>query len=74
MSHRLIAALLWFAVVWVGYEIAWSVADVPRVLGPALAMIVSAFVALDPMGLFFARPARTQATPEQPAGALSSSH
>jgi hypothetical protein len=55
MLKRTSAALLWFAAVWVGYEIVWSLTDAPRVLGPILAGVVSAFVVLDPLGQFWPR-------------------
>ncbi|MBA2720880.1 MAG: hypothetical protein H0U52_16810 [Chloroflexi bacterium] len=73
MSNRLMAAILWFAAVWVGYEIVWSVAGVPRIVGPLLATVVAAFVALDPLGVYFARPTRRSVVSDQPARALPTS-
>lgn len=55
MTKRSASALLWFAAMWVGYEIAWSLFGVPRIAGPIIAGTVSAFVALDPLGLFWPR-------------------
>lgn len=55
MTKRAAAAVLWFAAMWVGYEIAWSLFGVPRIAGPILAGTVSALVALDPLGLFWPR-------------------
>lgn len=55
MTKRAAAAVLWFAAMWVGYEIAWSLFGVPRIAGPILAGVLSAFVALDPLGLFWPR-------------------
>lgn len=73
MSHRLIAAILWFATIWVTYEIVWSVVGVPRIAGPLVATVVAALVALDPLGLFFARPTKRSVASDQPAGALPTS-
>jgi hypothetical protein len=70
MSRRLIAAVLWFAVVWVGYEIAWSLAGVPRGVGPVIASAVAAFIAVDPLRLFFARIEPRSLVSDQTAGAL----
>jgi hypothetical protein len=70
MRSRVVAAGLWFAVAWVGYEVAWSLAGVPRVLGPILATVVSTFVVLDPLGLFFLRATRDVAPVEKPSVAL----
>ena len=55
MTKRAAAALLWFAGIWIGYEIAWSVADVPRILGPMLAFVGSSLVTIDPFGWFWPR-------------------
>jgi hypothetical protein len=56
MSKRAIAAFLWFAATWVGYEIVWSVTGVPRVLGPVVAFAVAAIVTVDPLAAFWPRP------------------
>ena len=61
MSKRWLAALLWFSVTWFGYEIAWSVAELPRIAGPILAFVVAALVTIDPVGLFW--PRRPDAVP-----------
>jgi hypothetical protein len=55
MSKRALSAFLWFAATWVGYEIVWSVTDVPRLAGPVIAFTVAALVTLDPMALFWPR-------------------
>ena len=55
MSKRAVAAALWFAAVWFGYEILWSVTGVPRGIGPVAAFAVSAFVTVDPLRLFWPR-------------------
>jgi hypothetical protein len=47
MKKRLLAAILWFAAVWVTYELVWSLADVPRAIGPVLAMAVAISIAVD---------------------------
>jgi hypothetical protein len=53
MTKRAAVALLWYAAIWVGYEIVWSMTGIPRAFGPIIATAVSAFVAVDPAGLFW---------------------
>lgn len=48
MTKRALGAILWFAALSFGYEILWSVADVPRPLGPVLGLAVSVVVGIDP--------------------------
>jgi hypothetical protein len=55
MSKRALAALLWFAATWFGYEIVWSLTDLPRLAGPVIAFAVAALVTLDPTALFWTR-------------------
>lgn len=55
MSKRMLSATLWFAAAWFGYEIAWSLTGVPRLVGPILAFAIAAFVAIDPLGLLWPR-------------------
>ena len=55
MLKRALAAFLWFAATWVGYEIVWSLTDVPRIAGPVIAFAVAALVTLDPLALFWPR-------------------
>jgi len=55
MSKRMLAALLWFAAAWVGYEIVWSVTGLPRMVGPVLAFAVAVVVTIDPLTLFWPR-------------------
>ena len=55
MSKRALAAVLWFAAAWVGYEIVSSVTELPRLLGPVVAFGVAALVTLDPFGTFWSR-------------------
>ena len=62
MPKRALAAVLWFAVAWVGYEIVWSLTGVPRIAGPVLAFAVAALVTVDPMALFWPRETRPSAT------------
>jgi hypothetical protein len=59
MLKRALAAFLWFAATWVGYEIVWSLTDVPRIAGPVIAFTVAAIVTLDPLALFWPRSAAT---------------
>ena len=55
MFKRALAAFLWFAAAWVGYEIVWSLTDVPRIAGPVIAFTIAALVTLDPLALFWPR-------------------
>jgi hypothetical protein len=59
MPKRVVASLLWYAAVWVAYEIVWSLTGIPRAFGPIIATAVSAFVAVDPAGLFWPKIATT---------------
>ena len=71
MSKRAVAATLWFAAVWFGYEIVWSIAGVPRGIGPVAAFAVAAFVTVDPLAVFWPRTARSTA---KPAATIEVSH
>ena len=53
MTKRVAAALLWYAAIWVGFEVVWSLTGIPRAIGPIVATAVSAFVGVDPAGLFW---------------------
>jgi hypothetical protein len=55
MLKRAIAASLWFSAIWVGYELVWSLTEVPRIAGPVIAFAVAALVTLDPLALFWPR-------------------
>jgi hypothetical protein len=57
MKKRLVAGSLWFLAILAMYELAWSLAGVPRQVGPMLAFVVSALVVADPANLFW--PARS---------------
>ena len=61
MSKRALGAVLWFAAVWLGYEVLWSVTGAPRLIGPVLAFAVAAVVTLDPIQLFW--PTTTEGEP-----------
>jgi hypothetical protein len=65
MLKRVAAAFLWYAMVWVGYEIVWSIAGVPRLIGPILAAAVGMVVVVDPLHLFWPR---SEATADTPVG------
>lgn len=56
MLKRAAAAFLWYAMVWVGYEILWSMTGLPRMVGPILAASVAMIVVVDPLHLFWPRP------------------
>ena len=71
MNKRAAAAVLWFAAIWVGFEIVWSLTGVPRMIGPIVATAVSAFVGVDPHGLFWARSARPAVSPLASPRAIS---
>jgi hypothetical protein len=53
MLKRSTAALLWYAMIWVGYEVLWSVTALPRPLGPVIATAVAMLVTVDPLHLFW---------------------
>ena len=55
MTRRALGALLWFMTIWFGWDIVWSVTGVPREIGPVLAAIAAAFVAIDPTGKVWRR-------------------
>ena len=65
MTKRALAALLWFGVVWFGYEILWSVAEVPRMVGPILGASVATLVSLNPTGQFWTWRSRGQESARQ---------
>jgi hypothetical protein len=58
MTKRIAAALLWYFAIWVGFEVVWSLTGIPRAIGPIVATAVSAFVGVDPAGLFWPRTAK----------------
>jgi hypothetical protein len=55
MLKRVAAAFLWYAMVWVGYEIASSLVGLPRLIGPVLSAGVAMLVVVDPLRLFWPR-------------------
>ena len=55
MSKRMLAATLWFAATWFGYEIVWSLTGAPRLVGPILAFAAAAAVTIDPVHMFWPR-------------------
>jgi len=65
MSRRSVAAILWFVATWFGWEVAWSLAGVPRVIGPVAGFVLAAAVTMDPLGVIWTRsagaPTRTPA-------------
>ncbi len=48
--------------VWFGYEIVWSIAGVPRLVGPIVAFAVAALITVDPAGLFWPRSPKRHVT------------
>jgi hypothetical protein len=72
MTKRAIASLLWFVAIWFGFEILWSVAEVPRLVGPVLAATVATLVAFDPTGHFLrSRSSRHETARQLPASGRS---
>jgi len=63
MSKRALGALLWFAAVWLGYEVVWSLTGVPRLIGPIVAFVAAAVVTLDPVGLLWPTGTEVEQTP-----------
>jgi hypothetical protein len=55
MWKRAIAGLLWFFSIWAAYEVIWSVAAVPRPIGPVLGLLSAGIVVVDPTGRFWGR-------------------
>jgi hypothetical protein len=53
MLKRVAAASLWILATWVGYEIIWSITEVPRIIGPLLAGAVALIVMVDPLRVFW---------------------
>ncbi len=58
MVKRIIATPLWFIAIWALWDLVAFAFGVPRVVGPLLAVAISAFVAIDPAHLFWPRPIR----------------
>ena len=71
MHKRIAAAFLWAVTIYSGWELGWGVYGIPREIGPALALIVGAFVLVDPGHLIWkaAAPVRRLAQIPEPAGA-----
>ena len=61
---RLVAGPLWFISFALMYELLWSFTGVPRILGPAIGLVVAATVWMDPMHWFWA------AAPNRLAGSM----
>jgi len=62
MSKRAVAAALWFASVWFGYEIVWSLTGIPRLAGPIIAFAIAAIVTVDPKAVFWPRSTNASST------------
>ena len=61
---------LWFVAVWACYELVWSLTGIPRLLGPAVAAAIAAFVGVDPLILFWTRSADKASPPAMEDDAL----
>ena len=70
MLKRVAAASLWFLATWVGYEIIWSITDVPRMIGPLLAGAVALIVVVDPLRAFW--PVRSERRSDRSVEAVAS--
>ncbi len=46
MTKRIVGAVLWFVASWFGYEILWSITEVPRHLGPIIALTLAILLML----------------------------
>jgi len=46
---RTAASILWFLAIWVGYEVAWSVFEIPRAIGPVLGLAAALIVLTFPI-------------------------
>jgi hypothetical protein len=66
MQKRAIGSVLWFAAVWLTYEVVWSLTGVPRTIGPVLGAAVAILVTLDPTGWFWNRSASQRARAATP--------
>jgi len=60
MAKRIIATFLWFYSGLLVGSFAVFVLSLPSVLALLVAVLAATFVALDPMGLFWTRPAKTK--------------
>ena len=71
MPKRAVAGVLWFASVWFGYEIVWSLTGIPRLAGPIIAFAIAAFVTVDPKALFWPRSTNATSTPAFETGLVA---
>jgi hypothetical protein len=64
MKKRALASMLWFYSIWYAGAMIASALGISPALGPILGAAAAAIVAVDPRGLFWARPAdpRSSAT------------
>jgi hypothetical protein len=64
---RVAAGIFWFMAVAFGWELAWSLAGIPRFPGPFLGLAVGLIVALDPMRVIWPAAPETAATATEAA-------
>lgn len=71
MHKRITASFLWAITIYSGWELGYGVYGIPREIGPVLALIVAAFVLVDPGHFIWkvAPPERRIATIPEPQGA-----
>ena len=56
MRKRTLIAALWFFAAWTGWELALQFADLPRMVGPLLGLLMAAFWGGDPLGVVYGKP------------------
>jgi hypothetical protein len=60
MNKRIIATVLWFLAGWYATAMLAESVGLGQAIAPFVGAAVGTFVAMDPLGLFWARPASTQ--------------
>lgn len=71
MHKRIVASILWAVMIYSGWELGWGVYGIPREIGPVLALLVAAFVLVDPGNFIWktVTPVRRIAQIPEPRGA-----
>jgi hypothetical protein len=71
MYKRIAASFLWAVMIYSGWELGFGVYGIPREIGPVLAVIVAAYILLDPGHFIWktAAPVRRIAQVPEPTGA-----
>ena len=71
MTKRVVAAFLWFYIVWVAWNVVAYVTGLSILFGPVVAAAVAAFIACDPMHRIWT-PRVSNAGTSEPSGAAVS--